>query len=184
MKKRIITLLTLLPLVAFAQSIIVEQVSHDSNTLEAKRLNLIERQLGISRHDFIITCDFEYSGIAEVVALPSGRVMFSSKVDGKKERKYFSSVVLTDPKFEGSLYKADIHFDWFSERYETENKGIQTSITGMNEKGMDGYNKFDFPQAVGPLGIKTVWIFSLRKSDSGWDETYALRIKPESNQSR
>ena len=174
----------MLPLVAFSQSIIVEHVSYDKQALEAKRLNLIEQQLGISRQDFKINCDFEYSGIAEVVALPSERVMFTSKIDGRKERKYFSSVVLTDPKFEGSLYKADIQFDWFSERYESQNKGIQTSVTGVNQKGTDGYNRFEFPQEVDPSGVKTVWVFSLKGADGSWKPTYALRIKPESNQSR
>jgi hypothetical protein len=181
MKKSILPIL-MFPLVAFSQSIIVEHVSHDKQTLEAKRLNLIEQQLGISRQDFKINCDFEYSGIAEVVALPSERIMFSSKIDGRRERKYYSSVVLTDPKFEGSLYKADIEFDWFSERYESENKGTQTSITGVNKKGMDGYNKFEFPQELDSSGVKTVWVLSLRGADGSWKPTYALRIKTGSSQ--
>lgn len=183
MKKSILFIL-MFPLVAFSQAIIVEHVSHDNQTLEAKRLNIIEQQLGIFRQDFKITCDIEYSGIAEVVALPSERIMFTSKIDGRKERKYFSSAVLTNPKFEGSLYKADIQFDWFSERYESENEGVQTSVTGINEEGMDGYNRFEFPQEVDSFGVKTVWILSLRGTDGSWKPTYALRIKPESNQSR
>jgi len=182
--KKSILLSLLLPLVAFSQNIIVEHVSHEKNTLEAKRLSLIERQLGIHRQDFKIMCDFEYSGIAEVVALPSERVILSSKINGKKERKYSSSVVLTDPEFVGSTYRAKIHFNWFSERYESENKGIQTSVIGLNEKGMQGYNRFAFPQEDDRTGIKTVWVFSLRSSDGSWEPTYPLRIKPESNQSQ
>ncbi|CAA6691166.1 MULTISPECIES: hypothetical protein [unclassified Lentimonas] len=179
--KKIILLFLALPLVAFSQSIIVEYVSKDVLTLEAKRLHLIEKQLGISRHDFKVNCDFEFSGTAEVVSLPSERVVFSSRIDGRKERQYFSSVVLTDPKFDGSLYKADIHFDWFSQRYQSENKGIQTSVTGVNKSGMDGYNRFEFPQEVESSGLKTVWVFSLKGADGSWKPAYALRIKPLSH---
>lgn len=142
-------------------------------------MDLIERQLGISRHDFKINCDFDFKGIAEVVALPSERIILTSVIDRTQARKYFSSVVLTDSEFEDSLYKGYIHFDWFSERYESQNKSIQTRVTGVKQKGTNGYTKFDFQQQDEPSSEKTVWVFSLRGADGSWAPTYALRIKPE-----
>jgi hypothetical protein len=173
MIKRLLLLL-ILPFAAYAQSILVEKV-REENTLEAQRLQLIERELGISRHAFRISCDYKFKGIAEVVALPSEEVLFSSKIDGDQERRYSSSVVLTDQEVDGTIYRSNIEFNWFSEHYESENKGIQTGVVGRVSNG--GYSRFDFPEDADENGEIVVWVFSLATLDGEWKPAYALRIK-------
>lgn len=104
------TLISLIvfPTVALSQSIKVEPVSNDDSKLQSERLSIIERELGILRHDFNITFEREFLGVAEVVALPSGRVMLSSNIEGSKDDKYYTSVILFDSKIEDSIYRAKI----------------------------------------------------------------------------
>ena len=61
---------------------------------------------------------------------------------------------------------------------------MQTGATGRYlEKGETGWNRFEFPQKVDSSGNRIVWIFSVKDADDQLEPVYALRIKPESNQS-
>ncbi len=168
--------LLLLPSAATAQTFIVEQVRHDLDTLEARRLNLIEKQVGISRHDFKFVCDIDFQGVAEVVQLPSGNVIMSSRINGTRASTYFASVVTMNPQHEDSLYRADIQFEWFSERTPAENQAVQTSVTGR--KGKNAYSKFDFPQKSDTDGVRVIWVYSLKNAAQNWAPAYSLRVRP------